>query len=117
MAGGDAVLTGEQRAAFWKDGFVFVPDLLTRDEAIKVRDRYEVRACACMHVSVHTRTCARMHVSTHTRTCQRTYMRTYRQANARACDRQRARAQGMFAGSFDTGVYPDEWHWRKGTKP
>eukprot|EP00802_Teleaulax_amphioxeia_P024207 Tamp_24878.p1 GENE.Tamp_24878~~Tamp_24878.p1 ORF type:complete len:305 (-),score=49.53 Tamp_24878:52-942(-) len=62
MAGGDAVLTGEQRAAFWKDGFVFVPDLLTRDEAIKVRDRYE----------------------------------------------------GMFAGSFDTGVYPDEWHWRKG---
>ena len=25
-----------------------------------------------------------------------------------------SRFAGMFAGKFDTGVYPDEWHWREG---
>jgi len=56
MAGGDAILTREQREAFWREGFVFVPDLLTREEAEACRDRYE----------------------------------------------------GMFAGSFDTGMYPQK---------
>jgi hypothetical protein len=26
----------------------------------------------------------------------------------------RSRYEPMFAGSFDTGIYPDEWHWRQG---
>uniref|UniRef100_A0A7S0E1W7 Phytanoyl-CoA dioxygenase n=1 Tax=Hanusia phi TaxID=3032 RepID=A0A7S0E1W7_9CRYP len=26
----------------------------------------------------------------------------------------RARMERLFAGEFDTGIYPDEWHWRKG---
>ncbi|EKX32968.1 hypothetical protein GUITHDRAFT_90887 [Guillardia theta CCMP2712] len=26
----------------------------------------------------------------------------------------RSRMDRLFAGDFDTGIYPDEWHWRKG---
>jgi phytanoyl-CoA hydroxylase len=26
----------------------------------------------------------------------------------------RDRVERLFEGHFDTGVYPDEWHWRKG---
>ncbi|KAJ1474203.1 hypothetical protein T484DRAFT_1833226 [Baffinella frigidus] len=26
----------------------------------------------------------------------------------------RGRLDGLFRGEFDTGVYPDEWHWREG---
>ncbi|KAL6065878.1 Phytanoyl-CoA dioxygenase family protein [Balamuthia mandrillaris] len=28
--------------------------------------------------------------------------------------RLQAKVEPLFAGEFDTGVYPDEWHWRKG---
>eukprot|EP00667_Euglena_gracilis_P017450 EG_transcript_18394 len=28
--------------------------------------------------------------------------------------RLRDRYEGLFAGKFETGVYPDEWHWRQG---
>jgi phytanoyl-CoA hydroxylase len=26
----------------------------------------------------------------------------------------RARFEPLFAGEFDTGIYPDEWYWREG---
>lgn len=26
----------------------------------------------------------------------------------------RDRCEGLFKGQFETGVYPDEWHWREG---
>lgn len=30
----------------------------------------------------------------------------------------RSRFEGLFEGKFNTGIYPDEWHWRKGiSKP
>jgi hypothetical protein len=56
------LLSEEQREMFWRDGFVFVPNLLTCREAESCRERYEL----------------------------------------------------LFAGKFDTGLYPDEWHWRQG---
>ncbi|KAL7533236.1 hypothetical protein ACHAWF_004410 [Thalassiosira exigua] len=31
-----------------------------------------------------------------------------------ACDLVNARLPKLFRGAFDTGVYPDEWHWREG---
>eukprot|EP01104_Vermistella_antarctica_P013689 TRINITY_DN4184_c0_g1_i3.p1 TRINITY_DN4184_c0_g1~~TRINITY_DN4184_c0_g1_i3.p1 ORF type:complete len:217 (+),score=20.84 TRINITY_DN4184_c0_g1_i3:143-793(+) len=31
-----------------------------------------------------------------------------------ACDLVVSRFEGMFKGDFETGVYPDEWHWREG---
>ena len=57
-----AALSEEQRAHFWRHGFVLVPDVISAEEAKACRDRY----------------------------------------------------QHMFAGVFDTGTYPDEWHWREG---
>jgi hypothetical protein len=57
-----ATLSEEQRAYFWRHGFVLVPNVLSAEEAKACRDRY----------------------------------------------------QHMFAGVFDTGTYPDEWHWREG---
>ena len=30
------------------------------------------------------------------------------------CDKVRARLPRLFRGEFDTGNYPDEWHWREG---
>lgn len=33
-------------------------------------------------------------------------------------ERVRATFEGLFRGDFDTGIYPDEWHWREGiSKP
>jgi len=39
---------------------------------------------------------------------------THRLLTPTACQCVRERITKLFAGEFDTGIYPDEWHWREG---